>query len=236
MKNGRNGSFGLILVLISTLPGCAAEKELPQQAKAILSKVSEFTLYSLEPHEKADKTNSLHGEKVLGKTMVKDAAVRKQLLSTLEKSIAKPEKGGAKCFWPRHAIRATHEGKTVDVPICFECGWVYVYLDNEDAIRIQMDTAGQEPFDDVLRKAKVPLAKKREDFGLAKHVVKRLLAGSVHLDANGISVIEVNVHPATLEANEHIHRFTFMRRTDRVAGPKTLCSSFFRLGDALLQR
>ena len=76
MKNGRNGSFGLILVLISTLPGCAAEKELPQQAKAILSKVSEFTLYSLEPHEKADKTNSLHGEKVLGKTMVKDAAVR----------------------------------------------------------------------------------------------------------------------------------------------------------------
>jgi hypothetical protein len=57
-----------------------------------------------------------------------------------------------------------HEGKTVDVLICFECYWVYVYLDDkeEPADRIAITRDAQPLFDKVLRDAGIPLAKKLE--------------------------------------------------------------------------
>jgi len=155
------GSAILVLPLFG-LPPDGEDKKLPDQAKAVLDKASEYTLYSLEPSEKADGENALHGWKVLGKTTVKEAEARKKLLSALEKNIAEGKRG-AKCFDPRHAIRATLDGKAVDLLICFECGWVYVYHDGKQLARLEMDTAGQPDFDKVLRDAGVPLAKKRNE-------------------------------------------------------------------------
>jgi hypothetical protein len=154
------GSAMVVLLLLGR-PGDAGEKKLPEPVKAVLDKATEYTLYSLEPEEKADKENALHGWKVLGRTTIKEAETRNKLRSALEKSIAEPGRGGAKCFDPRHAIRATQDGKTVDLVICFECGWVSVHHDGKSLGRIEMDTAAQPLFDQVLRDAKVPLAKKR---------------------------------------------------------------------------
>jgi hypothetical protein len=166
MRYALVAGFGM-LVLLSFTVTAAGEvkkvKQLPELAKAILDKSSEISLYSLDPEAKADKENELHGWKVLGKTTVKEAEARNKLLSALEKSIAEPGRGGFKCFDPRHAIRATHDGKSVDLVICFECGWVYVYIDGKAAAHLEMDTVAQPPFDDVLLKAKVPLAKKPKE-------------------------------------------------------------------------
>jgi hypothetical protein len=77
----------------------------------------------------------LHGWKALGKTTPKQTEVRDELLSALVKSIAELGRAGFKCFDPRHAIRATHDGKSVDLVICFECGWVLVCIDGKAAAR-----------------------------------------------------------------------------------------------------
>src|SRR5262245_14668569 len=117
--------LGLSLAALS-LPVSAEEKALPAEVKAVLSKAREITLVSLNPDEKAGKeakAGTLHGWQVLGSTVVKDADTRKNLVGTLEKNLADPK--GAKCFDPRHAIQAEHDGKSVDLLICFECGWVY---------------------------------------------------------------------------------------------------------------
>src|SRR5262245_3590721 len=119
----------------------AEEKEgLPAVARDILARVKQFELYSLEPEsEKPGAAGRLHGWKVLGKTTVKDAKARKGLIEALTKGVGKGEP--KKCFEPRHAIRATHGGKTVDLVICFACSWVRVYEGNK---RIATVTVAQE--------------------------------------------------------------------------------------------
>jgi hypothetical protein len=144
-----------------------AQPTLPDQAKAILDKAPTFELYSLEPDEDkkaADKPARLRGWKVLGKTTVKaPGEAGKDLRAALDKAIGKVE--GAKCFDPRHAIHVEHQGKAVDILICFECHWVYVYLDGkkEAAAKLTIDRAFQPLFDKVLRDAKIPLAKKTQE-------------------------------------------------------------------------
>lgn len=157
-----------VCFMVSLLPAAQArstlERKLPDQAIAILEKAKDFELYSLEPDEEekpAGKPTRLHGWKVLGTTIVKTAGAGKDLLTALQQGIASRRARGAKCFDPRHAIRAAHDGKRVDLLICFECGWVYVYFDGkekEDA-RVRIDRTTQPYFDKALRDAGVPLAK-----------------------------------------------------------------------------
>jgi hypothetical protein len=160
MMTGKARFGFMLLMLMVVMPVRAEDRSLPDQVKDILSKATEVSLVSLEPSEKANKDNALHGWKVLGQTSLKDAEIRKKLLATLEKGIADTGNVGIKCFDPRHAIRAKHDGKTVDLLICFECGWVYTYVDGKKTAQIIFDRVGQKVFDDVLRKADVPLAKK----------------------------------------------------------------------------
>ena len=125
-------------------------------------KATQFDLYSLEPEPegKIAKEKLFHGWLVLGKTTVKDAKTRKELFDALQEEADK----APKCFDPRHGIRATHGGKTVDLVICFHCGHIYIYLDGKDE-RADSQTVSrdsQPAFDKVLKAAKVPLAKKKE--------------------------------------------------------------------------
>jgi hypothetical protein len=166
-------SIRLILVALSfSLPSgwnaVAAEKKLPEAAKVILDKANQIELYSLDPEaepSKDRKEKTLHGWKILGKTTLKkDDEAYKTVLGALGKGIAGGRRG-AKCFEPRHAIRASHEGKDVDLLVCFECRWVYVYFDGkkEEAAQVLIDKNTQPEFDKVLKAAGVPLPKKRKE-------------------------------------------------------------------------
>src|SRR5262249_25736189 len=121
-------AFATLLTSVCAWTGDKKENRLSAETKAILEKAEHFELLSLDPAVEGVKgEEGFHGWKILGKTAVKDAAVRKQIVTALDKGIAESDGNGAKCFDPRHGIRAQHDGKTVDLVICFECGWIYVF-------------------------------------------------------------------------------------------------------------
>jgi hypothetical protein len=133
--------------------------ELPDWAKTIVAKAASFELYSLDPGQDVDPKDKarLHGWKVLGKTTLKRTdEAGKALLQALDKSRVGL---GAKCFDPRHAIHAEHDGKKVDVLICFECGWAYVYPSDGDHVILKIDRTAEKVFNKLLTDAKVPLPK-----------------------------------------------------------------------------
>ena|SRR5260370_6484365 len=154
-----------IATLLTTFYACAAEEKenrLPADAKTILEKAEQFELFSLDPSVEGMKDKGgFHGWKVLGKTVVKEAEVRKKILADLDKGISDSDGNGAKCFDPRHGIRAKRDGKIVDLVICFECGWIYVFRDDKAERQGVAVTTGkpQAGFDKVLKDAEVPLPK-----------------------------------------------------------------------------
>jgi hypothetical protein len=138
-----------------------AEQATWDKAKAILAKADKVELYSVDPiqppRDQRPK-DGFRGWNVYGKTELKTAEQRKTVVDVAQ--AAKPGHG-AKCFDPRHAIRATADGKTVDVLICFECSWVYFYLgEGNETVRLTIGDQ-QAPLDKILKDANVPLAPSR---------------------------------------------------------------------------
>lgn len=142
----------------------AAEKdanEVPEAARAILDKAETIDLYSILPQQEKDPNKETFQKyPVLGKTKIKDAEVRKRVIGALVKGAADNNEGQAKCFDPRHAIRATHDGKTVELVICFACNYVQVAVDGKSVRGFSPSKAPEAVLDKVLTDAKVPLAPK----------------------------------------------------------------------------
>jgi len=141
-------------------PALAADgtdNKLPDNVRAALDRADALEVYSLDPSERNAK-DGFHGWKVLGKTTLKDQAKRKEVLEALEKGMAEST-AGARCFIPRHGVRAAYGGRSVDLVICFECGWVYVYDGDRDGPHLTTNGKPQPAFDKVLRDANVPLPK-----------------------------------------------------------------------------
>jgi hypothetical protein len=150
-------AFGLL-----ALPARAADKnEVPRDIQSVLDKASELELYSLDPVTPEKPNAGFHGWKVLGKTSVKDAEERKKLLTALTKGVAENPDKQAKCFQPRHGLRAKLDGKTVDLAICFECLHIKVYANDTEREQPILVSGSPEPvFDKILKDAKVKLADK----------------------------------------------------------------------------
>src|SRR5262249_4583016 len=108
------------------------ENKIPDQAREILEKATQFELFSIgqSPSAKNAKKapEDFHEWPVIGKTIVKDPDARKRLVAALEKSVEESNGYGMKCFEPRHGIRATYNGTTADFLICFQCRQVVTYV------------------------------------------------------------------------------------------------------------
>jgi hypothetical protein len=154
-------------LLIFMVVGCSSS---PQDEVRRLEMASSFELYSLEPladpdtHEPDYDPNGpgerLQGWRILGKTVVRDELTRRKLIDALKEGM---ERGGPgfKCFDPRHAIRRTADGQSVDLLICFECGNVALFRgDRRVGGYPTVARSVQRVFDEVLKDAGVPLAKK----------------------------------------------------------------------------
>jgi hypothetical protein len=151
--------LALCLAVLAAVVGLAGERAPSRPAKAILDKADQLELYSLEPDEKeaaANPDGGFHGWKILGRTTVKDAEQREKLLAALYKGLKDSKGEMAKCFNPRHGIRATAGGKSVDAVICFECLQVVYYVGGRQT-KDTLTEAPQRVFDEVLKEAKVPL-------------------------------------------------------------------------------
>jgi hypothetical protein len=119
----------------------------------------ELILYSVdgrdfEPGQAPKAEETFHGYPVLGKVEIKEADKRKEIMAALKDGMARSDGKMAKCFWPRHAVRAVEQGKTVDYVICFECYQLQVHLDG---------TAKTEP---TLREPQSVLNKHLKDAGV----------------------------------------------------------------------
>jgi hypothetical protein len=137
---------------------------MPEKVAAILAKAEQIEFYSLDPDENArkEKGKEFHGWRVLGKTVLQDARAREDLVGELDEAFGRGAM--AKCFEPRHGIRAKHEGQSVDLVICFACATVYIYYDGKDerAASTTIDKVAEPAFDKILKDAKVPLPRPAE--------------------------------------------------------------------------
>jgi hypothetical protein len=139
---------------------------LDKAAKETLTGAKEIELLSLDPSEKKTEQDkdTFHGWKVLGSTKITDEATRKKLTREIETAIDGTRQNDKKqCFIPRHGLRAKAGDRTVEFLICFQCGRVVVYGEKE-AIQSPGIRKAPEPFfDELLKKAGVPLAPKAEE-------------------------------------------------------------------------
>jgi hypothetical protein len=150
-----------ILLLVTARAG-ADDNQFPVKIQDILENAEEMELYSLAPERAEDKDKTaLRGWKVLGKTVLKEAADRKKAFAAVQDGVENVGKS-EKCFRPRLGLRAVHDGKTVDLLISYECGWLYIYLNQkeEEVGRLETGSAPELVLDKMLRAAGVPLAKK----------------------------------------------------------------------------
>src|SRR5437016_2451710 len=128
-------------LVVAQGPTWAVDKKIPDDAKTVLEKGDTFELVSLEPKLQKEKPkDSLHGWKILGKTAIKDKEVRQQILAALDKGITESKGDVARCFLPRHAVRGVHEGKTVELLICYECHRIHSFVNGEE--KLLLPTAG----------------------------------------------------------------------------------------------
>jgi hypothetical protein len=158
-------------VALVSLPTGARADDPPawKDARAVLEKATEWELLALDPFErKPDPKGAFCEWKVQGKAAVKGADARKALLAALDKGIAdhaqkrrkELEKGLLSqigCFQPRHGIRASAGGQTVEVLICFECTPVHFYLGKRKGA-VSTDESPRDAFDQVLKDAGVSVA------------------------------------------------------------------------------
>ena len=153
------GLFAATAVCLATGPAGSADNKLPESARTVLQNATELELYSIDfAHPDKEKTG-FHDLKAVGKTTVKDAEARKKVVSEFLKGM-EGKIDPARCFNPRHGIRATHDGKTVDLVICFECAQFDLYEPGSDKPTRLLIGKGPEPtLDKVLRDAGVPRPK-----------------------------------------------------------------------------
>lgn len=159
MKPFLSVACSLALVCLVASAARCEENQLPAAARTILQKAAQFELLSLDPAPEKDKSRlGFHGYRVLGKTAVKDV-VQKKLVEAFLKG-TEGDIAPAKCFDPRHGIRATHDGKTVELVICFECSQFKLYVGSEEADEALLVGKTPEPvFDKVLKDAGIPKAR-----------------------------------------------------------------------------
>lgn len=136
---------------------------LPRGARQILEQSPRLMLFSVKPRENYEPNKTVfHRHEILGQTVISDADEKRELLASLYDGFAPAPNGGMKfgCFNPRHGIRATHNGKTVDLLICFRCHQFNGYLNDHQFANYEFITDAPAPkFNAVLAAANIPVAR-----------------------------------------------------------------------------
>lgn len=137
--------------------------DLPKTVREAFEKAGEFELYSLDPDRgEGDQKgpDAFHGWAVLGKTTVKGDRVA-VVRDAVEKGRKESDGSVAGCFLPRHGLRFTHEKKTYDLVLCFECLSVQVF-EGDTALRGFLTSSSPlKTLNKVLSDAKVPLPRQK---------------------------------------------------------------------------
>jgi hypothetical protein len=156
--------LALLLASAAALPAWGEDKPVVKNFKAVFEKADQIIIYSLDPsfdNKEPDESKGFHGWKILGSTTIKDAKARGKIVAAIAKGLDESDGTAAKCFNPRHGLRATVDGKPVDVVICFECLQMQFFAG--EAPKTETTTRSPEKaLDEVLTAAGVSLAPKKK--------------------------------------------------------------------------
>jgi hypothetical protein len=162
-------STALLLVAGLALPSCSASDadagsgagplvvdfgdELAQEHRDVLFQAAELELVALNPDwptkESLADPATLHGYTVRGRATIKDRAQRLELLKALGDGAKENNGMVAACFNPRHAIIATHGGKTCELIICFECLTLQVWDGTDKVEGVDLSETPRTTFDRI---------------------------------------------------------------------------------------
>ena len=148
------------LLLLALLPCSALAVELPRELHEALEKGERFELLSLRPArvERTEGAFNFHGWEVIGRTWVRDAALRKKIVASYKAGVEENQGFGGSCFRPRHGIRVTEKGRVTDFIICFECYQTQVYVDDRPLKALLVTRSPEAVFNQSLKDAKLPLS------------------------------------------------------------------------------
>jgi hypothetical protein len=102
---------------------------------AVLREAPKLEIFALDPMPIAEealattKVDHLHGYPILGRATLTDGKARAELADLVLRGIRESDGKVAACFNPRHGIRAKHDGRTLDLVICYECLSMTAYGD-----------------------------------------------------------------------------------------------------------
>jgi hypothetical protein len=116
----------------------SAANEIPDEVTQALQYAPSVILYALEPDGPPDvnaRIEQLHGYPILGQAEI-NGDDRVTAVEQFEASIAEWDGMIAACFEPRHALRATNEGHTYDLLLCYACQQMSVYKDGKPMIGV----------------------------------------------------------------------------------------------------
>ena len=138
----------------------------PQGSMEILRNSQKIILFSVTPYQNydskiGDSKPAFHGHEVLGQTTIVGAGAKTSLLSSLYDGLVPYHSKALMygCFSPRHGVRATHNGKTVDLLICFSCHQMHVYQNNASEFSNTFISDAPEPtFNRILTAAHIPIS------------------------------------------------------------------------------
>jgi len=130
----------------------------PDDSRKVLEKAPQLTLMSLDPGmmgETVQGNGTFHGYRILGQTQLSGEG-KSKLLRSLYDGMA-GDGFMASCFSPRHGIRATHNGRTVDLVICFLCMTIVTHFGSKQGNGV-VAKATQKYFDSVLKESGIKLS------------------------------------------------------------------------------
>ncbi len=129
----------------------------------VLNSAQQFTIFALNPGgrptEGEEVAGEFHGFPILGQAEIRNPAERAALLHALYYGIDDSNGNAASCFDPRHGIRVTSNGETVDLVICFACLQVDVYFGNQSR-QLLTSRLPQPVFNQAFRNANLPVTRK----------------------------------------------------------------------------
>ena len=112
-------------------PGRA--NELPGTTRETLERAETIEIFHLDPTPR--EGGPFHGYAIIEKATLRPAD-RDALLAALDQGVATWNKQQAKCFNPRHGIRANSGARYVDLVVCFECQRIMVDGNTDPAVGV----------------------------------------------------------------------------------------------------
>jgi TPR repeat protein len=151
------------VAIFATIAGCGASPappRLPDEVVKALEGSSSITLYSIQPWGGPDLPEwDFHGHHQNGHLELKQQQA-KQAIAALNDAIAKGNAGlESLCLInPRHALRVISSGNTYDILICYECGQLELYKNNQQLPFSGSIGSKPDALNRLLQQSGIPLA------------------------------------------------------------------------------